>query len=167
MLKRKPFRLGVLTAVLLAVAGISLTVLTEWQKGEIEFSREATPTPDPLYEALGEYLERRDSGQPATATAIAQLNPIFRPSAEKLASTEQAEALAEIRPTSDSERVALLEAKMAALERSIAEMERKLERIGGNVHSHGYGAGGGYYDSSSYADDHTHPELHSHSPYGY
>ena len=164
MLKRKPFWIGIFSAVLLVVTGIALTVLTEWQKGGIEFSRAATPTPDPLYELMEQRSERR---QAATATAIAQLNPIFRDSARSLAATEEAMALAALKPTSDSERIAVLEARVAALERIIAGLERELERIGGNVHSHGYGAGGGYYGSSSYADDHTHPELHSHSPYGY
>ena len=159
MLKRRPFWLGVLSAVLLVVAGISLTILTEWQEGGIEFSWTATPTPDPLYETLGQYLERRDRGQPATATAIAQLNPRFRSSARDIAATEDAEALASIKPTSDSERIALLEAR-------VAELESELDRVRGNVHRHGYGTGGGYYGSSGNADDHTHPELHSHSPYG-
>ena len=163
MLKSKSFWLGVLTAIGLFAVGATLTILSEWQWGSDDFLLTTpTATPDPLYELMEQRSERQ---QAATATAIAQLNPIFRDSARKLAATEEAKTLAAVKPTSDSERIALLEARVAALERSIAGMERELERIRGNVHSHGYGAGGGYYGSSSYANDHTHPELHSHSPY--
>ena len=149
MLKRKPFWLGVLTAALLVITGIALTVLTEWRQDGIEFSWTATPTPDPVYEALGQYLEQRDRGEEATVIPIApevaalgnatssvqaafkaieeaEVNPIFKGSMKRSACNEMSRL-------STANLVACLEWR-------VEELERAVDRLNYDL----YGPGNGY-----------------------